>query len=220
MFFCSNRPRVGGIHPEDDYDIWWTAREGGGTWGEPKRLPDIINTSQNEYYPSLSDDGSLYFVSARDGGHGGSDVYRSPWVDGVFGEPENLGPVINTPSNEGDAFIARDGSYLIFVSSGHHREPDEGRLFISFHEGDRWSKPINLGTGTDRSDYCPVVSPDGRYFFFTGTRTRFDRGMAVGNLAELLDGLAKPQNGNDDVYWVDIDFLDRLRPVPALPDMM
>ncbi len=220
MFFCSNRPRVGGIYPEDDYDIWWTGRETGGGWGEPKRLPDNINSLRNEFYPSLTDDGTLYFVSAREGGEGGSDIYRSRPVDGGFAEPENLGAVVNTASNEGDAFVARDGSYLVFVSSGHSRMPDEGRLFISFREENDWSQPINLGPETDRSDFCPVVSPDGRYFFFTGTRTDFDRGSAVTGFRSLLDGLAKPQNGNDDIYWVDIEFLERHRPGSALPDMM
>ena len=80
--------------------------------------------------------------------------------------------------------------------------------------------PINLGSGTDRSDFCPVVSPDGRYFFFTGTRTRFDRGAAVDGHLGLLDGLSKPQNGFDDIYWVDAAFLERLRPSSRLPDVM
>ncbi len=128
--------------------------------------------------------------------------------------------MVNTASNEGDAFVARDGGYIVFVSSGHPRQPDEGRLFISFRLGDDWSQPINLGPETDRSDFCPVVSPDGRYFFFTGTRTRYDRGSPVESFPELLDGLAKPQNGGDDIYWVDIGFLERLRPLPAGTDVM
>lgn len=221
MFFCSNRPRVGGLYPEDDHDIWWTEREPDGGWGEPQRLPDMVNSRQNEFYPSLTDDGSLYFVSARDGGYGGSDVYRSRWVDGAFAAPENLGPVINTPSNEGDAFVAGDESYLVFVSSGHPRAPDEGRLFVSFTTASGgWTPPVNLGPETDRSDFCPVVSPDGRYFFFTGTRTRYDQGSPVEGFFDLLDGLAKPQNGADDIYWVDIGIIDRLRPGPVAPNMM
>jgi hypothetical protein len=221
MFFCSNRPRVGGLHPEEDYDIWWVEREPGGSWGEPARLPDGVNSSQNEFYPSLTDDGALFFLSAREGGLGGSDIYRAQWSDGGFSDPENLGPVINTPRNEGDAFIARDGSYLVFVSSGHPRQPEEGRLFISFRADDGgWSRPSNLGPGSDRSDYCPTVSPDGRYFFFTGTRTRFDRGASVDSFNGLLDTLAKPQNGSDDIYWVDSQFLHRSRRGTAGSGMM
>ena len=221
LYFCSNRPRVGGLHPEDDYDIWWTERGADKEWGEPRRLPDAINTPANEFYPSLTDDGTLYFLSSREGGLGGSDIYRAAKQGSSFGKPENLGPVVNTPANEGDAFISRDGSFLVFVSSGHPRLPEEGRLYISFSAGgDRWSPPINLGPDTDRSDFCPVVSPDGRYFFFTGTRTPFDRGAAVEGHRGLLDGLAKPQNGADDIYWVDAAFLERLRPASRLPDVM
>jgi len=220
MFFCSNRPRAGGIHPERDYDIWWTERQGDG-WGEPRHLAGGVNTDTSEFYPSLTDDGTLYFLSRREGGLGGGDIYRSRWVDGVYGEAENLGPVINTGQGEGDAFIARDESFLVFVSSGHDRGPDEGRLFVSFRsDDDQWSQPRNLGPLTDPSDYCPVLSPDGEYFFFTGTRTRFDTPASEPSYETLLAGLAKPQNGNDDIYWVDVEFIERLRPGSSAPAVM
>ena len=221
MLFCSNRPRTGGIHPESDYDIWWAARQGDGSWSEPRHLGGTINTDRNEFYPSLTADGTLYFLSWRDGGLGGSDVYRSRLVNGDYGEPENLGPVINTDRNEGDAFIARDESFLVFVSSGHQRGSDEGRLFVSFRSGDGgWSEPRNLGSGTNPSDYCPTISPDGRFFFFTGTRTRFETGAGELSYASLLAGLPKPQNGNDDIYWVDAEFISRLRPTGSANAML
>jgi hypothetical protein len=212
MFFCSNRPRVGGLHPEEDYDIWWTAREAGGPWGEPRRLPEPINSEHNEFFPSLSDDGTLYFSSAREGGLGGSDIYRARWIDGGFEAPENLGPVINTAGNDGEPAIARDRSHIVFFSSGHAREPDEGRLYVSFRDGEVWSWPVNLGPLIDRSDHSPTLSPDGRYLFFTGTRTPHDRGSPIGSYGDLLEGLAKPQNGATDIYWVDVSLLRRLGP--------
>lgn len=212
MLFCSNRPRLGGIQPEDDYDIWWVDRQTDGSWGDPRPVGGNINTEVNEFYPSMTDDGTLYFVSRRDGSVGGSDIFRSRLVAGEYSEPENLGPMINTESNEGDAFIARDESFLIFVSLGHERQPDEGRLFVSFRTTDGgWSEPSNLGPATDRSDFCPTLSPDGRFFFFTGTRTRWDSGDDEVCFPSLLAGVAKPQNGNDDIYWVDADFVTRLR---------
>jgi Tol biopolymer transport system component len=221
MLFCSNRPHSGGLHPQDNYDIWWSDRQRDGTWGDPRRLGSHINTDRNEFYPSLTDDGTLYFLSSRDGGRGGSDIYRSAWLDGEFGPPENLGAVINTDRNEGDAFIARDESFLVFVSSGHQRKPDEGRLFVSFRSSDGgWSEPHNLGPETDSSDYCPTVSPDGRYFFFTGTRTQFDDSSALPSYESLMAGLAKPQNGQDDVYWVAAEFVTRLRPGEGSAAMM
>jgi hypothetical protein len=220
MLFCSNRPHSGGLHPQDNYDIWWSDRRNDGSWDEPRRLGGSINTDRNEFYPSLTEDGTLYFLSSGHGGQGGSDIFRaSPRGDG-FGTPENLGPIINTEQSEGDAFIARDESYLIFVSSGHEREPNEGRLFVSFRSDHGWSEPQNLGRGTATSDYCPVVSPDGRYFFFTGTRTRFDQGSAPMSYDTLLAGLAKPQNGQDDIYWVDVEFVTRLRPGAGSAAMM
>jgi hypothetical protein len=221
MLFCSNRPRTGGLHPEDDYDIWWSDRLPDGSWGEPRHLEGEVNSDRNEFYPSLTDDGTLYFLSARDDSFGGTDVYRSQPLDGGYGEPENLGAVINTDRNEGDAFVAPDESFLIFVSSGHARRADEGRLFVSFRSGpEEWSEPANLGAGTAVSDFCPTMSPDGRYFFFTGTRTRFDAGSFTLSFESLLAGLSKPQNGQDDIYWVDAEFVTRLRPGAGSSAMM
>lgn len=213
MLFCSNRPRSGGIQPENDYDIWWVERRPDGLWGEPRPVGGGINTAVNEFYPSLTDDGTLYFLSRREESVGGNDIYRSRLVDGEYSVPENLGSVINTDGNEGDAFVARDESFLIFVSSGHARQPDEGRLFVSFRttEGG-WSEPRNLGPATNRSDFCPTLSPDGRFFFFTGTRTPWDSGDDEICFHSLVAGLPKPQNGNDDIYWVDAEFVTRLRP--------
>lgn len=221
LFYCSNRPRRGGIEPKDDYDIWWVARHDDGSWSDPRLVEGGINTGANEFYPSLTDDGTMYFLSMREGGVGGSDIYRSRLVDGEYAEAENLGPVINTPSNEGDAFVAPDESFLVFVSSGHARRPDEGRLFVSFRTPDGfWTEPSNLGSATDRSDFCPVMSPDGRFFFFTGTRTGWDRGGSEPSYGALLEALPKPQNGNDDIYWVDAEFILRLRPDPTSVAML
>ena len=64
----------------------------------------------NEMYnitsPCLSPDGKrLFFASDKPGGFGGSDLYYCKWQDSYWGEPVNLGPVINTTGNESYPFI-------------------------------------------------------------------------------------------------------------------
>ena len=88
---------------------------------------------------------------------------------GTFDSAENLGADINTEADEGDIYVAPDESFLIVTSD---REGGLGRadLYISMHMPDGgWSKPKNLGApiNSESSDYCPVMSADGRFFFFT-----------------------------------------------------
>lgn len=99
--------------------IYSSERNDDGTWSTPVELS--INSSQySTGHPSISADGStLYFVSDRDGGLGGSDIYRSvKGSDGSWGAPENLGASVNTPMNDLFPFIHSSGN-LYFASEGH-----------------------------------------------------------------------------------------------------
>jgi hypothetical protein len=214
LFYCSNRSRNGGTEPENNFDIWYVDRMEGGGWSDPANLA-AVNSDTSEFYPSVTDDGTLYFLSRREGGVGGSDVYRSRLVNGQYQAPENLGPIVNSPGNEGDAFISPDESYLIFNSRGRQGSPGDGSLFISYQNAEgSWSPPQNLGTvmKADRSDFCPMLSPDGRYFFFSSARPRLEDAAGFVTWASLHEAQSRPENGNTDVYWVDAGFIDKLRP--------
>ncbi len=52
-----------------DYDIYLTERKAGGTWQDPIRLPEPVNSRYNEYCPAVAPDGkTLYFSSDRSSG--------------------------------------------------------------------------------------------------------------------------------------------------------
>jgi hypothetical protein len=42
----------------------------------------------------------MVFISDRPGGQGGEDIYYSEYIDGKWSAPINVGPRINTASNE------------------------------------------------------------------------------------------------------------------------
>ena len=214
LFYCSDRSRTGAAELENNFDIWYVDRMPDGEWSEPTNL-EAVNTDSSEFYPSLTDDGTLYFLSRREGGIGGSDIHRSRLVDGAYQEPENLGPTVNSPANEGDAFIAPDESYIIFNSRGRIEGPRDGSLFISYRGADdSWSPPQNLGKvmTADRSDFCPMLSPDGRSFFFSSARPRLADAAGHVTWSSLQEAQARPENGSTDVYWVDAGFIEDLRP--------
>ncbi len=190
LLFCTDRPLTPGGDPENNANIWEVVRTGQG-WSEPRPLDAAVNSTGNEWYPSLTKDGWLYFSSNREGGLGKSDIYRARYIDGQTSSVENIGPPVNTVYSEGDVFVSPSGDYLIVGSSGKPGGLGSGDLYIHFFIDDgHWSPATHMGNGINSPDheYCPVVSPDGKYFFFTSRR-----------------------RGNDDVYWVDAEIIQTLR---------
>lgn len=143
-----------------DIFICWVEE---GEWQNPKALPGEINTKFHETSASFSPDMQrLYFVSDKEGGYGGSDIYYcdvSPKSkDGkfVFEDPVNIGSAINTPFDEEGVFMQADGRTLIFSSKGH-KTMGGYDIFRSTIKDGQWSEPENIG--------YPVNTPDNDVFF-------------------------------------------------------
>jgi hypothetical protein len=176
---------------ELDSDLW-VSQLVDGNWAAARVLPPPIWTRSFEGYPVVVADGSLYFFSDRPGGHGDGDVYRARRLaGGGFDKPVNIGPPINSEHSEGDAFVAPDESYLILtaIRPGGFGQSD---LYVSFRGKDgRWQPPANLGNtiNTAQTEYCPMVTPDGKFLFFS----------------------RRQEDQAGDVYWVDLKILDRFR---------
>lgn len=211
LYFISDRPNAAASVKDapQSLDIWMMERRGDG-WSEPKNLGVPVNSTGNEWHPTLASDGTLYFGSDRTGGKGRTDIYRSRLVKGKYTEPENLGDGVNTAFDEFEPYVAPDQSYLIFMAA----RPD-GRggsdLYLSYNRAGAWTKATNLGEkiNSSGSEYSPKVSPDGRYFFWTSTRG-FGSTPQTKRLtyAELLAKLRSPRNGLGDIYQIDLSALN------------
>lgn len=89
-----------------------------GGWANVQELP-FNSDEYSSGHPALSRDGrSLYFVSDRPGGRGGTDVYVARSDGGTWSQPLNLGPQINTRGDEMFPFVDENG-ILYFASNGH-----------------------------------------------------------------------------------------------------
>lgn len=167
-------------------DLYESTREGEG-WSEPRSLGENINTPANETSAWPSADGKqLFFVSDREGGVGGQDIWVSRWdaTIGGWGEAEDLGPTVNTIEDEDGVFLQPDGQTLYFSSKGHTCMGGYDVFRSTWVDG-RWGKPTNLG--------WPVNSPDDDLFFVltaNGTTGHFS--------SVRPNGL-----GEDDLYRVD-----------------
>ncbi len=213
LYFTSSRPADGVGAALENPDIWFVDRLGEG-WGEPVRFPAPINTQMRELYPSESRDGFLFFFSSRPAGYGASDVYRVPLLDGDYGTPENLGDAVNTEAGEGDACISPDGDYLVFTST---RDDGFGKgdLYVSFRidEGG-WTVAQNLGdaVNTDHLEFCPSVSRDGKYLFFTSNRPKAVEISSTTTVREELAIAPNAERPDLDIYWMDAGFIEDFRP--------
>jgi len=204
FYFISNRPVVGRSNP--DLDIWMMEKTATG-WSEPKNVGAPINSSGSEWYPTIAANGTIYFGSDREGGKGRTDIYRSRLVNGKYIAAENLGDVINTQFNEYEPLIAADESFLIFMAGGRADGRGGFDLYISYNRNGGWTKPVNLGDTINSSanEYSPTISPDGKYFFWTSTRSFADKPLEKRlQTQELMKKLQSPGNGLGDIYQIDI----------------
>lgn len=125
-----------------------------GRWKKLEKMGDSINTRFNESHASLSpNEKVMYFTSDRPGGYGGLDIYRSEKTsDGIWGTPENLGPLINTPYNEETPFLAGDAEILFFSSQGHYNMGGYDVFYSTRDSAGNFLPPVNIGYPLNTTD--------------------------------------------------------------------
>lgn len=163
-------------------DIYISYRSG-NSWSEAINLGNRINTDQWESQPCLSPDKrDLYFASRRFGGHGGSDIYVSHLLpNGKWGEPENLGPTVNTSADEQCPFIHADNQTLYFTSNGLLGYGDADLYLVRKGPGGAWSKPENLGypINTISQEGTLFIAADGKTAYYSSDRSEGKGGLDI-----------------------------------------
>jgi outer membrane protein OmpA-like peptidoglycan-associated protein len=161
---------------ENNGDIYVTSRKSGNDpWSVPEPL-EGVNSSYSELSASLSTDGStLYFSSDRPGGLGGFDIYiATKGKRGEWTKIKNLGPGINTASDEEGPFIDHDGKILYFSSKGRKSMGgyDIFKATLVDAKDNKWSEPVNLGypINTPANDVFFVGTKDGKRGYYSSVR--------------------------------------------------
>ncbi len=171
---------AGGRKGYGSCDIFYSEKVG-DKWATPFNMGNVVNTNQYETQPSFSADGkSLYFVSARQGGIGETDIYVSTLKpDGSWGFPRNLGPQINTPGKEESVFIHPDGKTLYFGSNGHVGMGGLDLYVSRMDEKGKWGTPVNLGypINTYGDENSILVAASGNVAYFASNRAGGQGGL-------------------------------------------
>ncbi|GGJ06386.1 hypothetical protein GCM10007978_49910 [Shewanella hanedai] len=141
---------------------------------------------------SASSNGTYYFDTFTP--KFDTPIRYSRLINGKYEQPKSLGPQFGIGRYNAHPFIAPDESYIIFDSI---REGGYGRsdLYISFRAADgSWGPAINMGDkiNSTASEKSASVSPDGKFLFF--------------------DLRTKRGNEEVNIYWVDAQIIETLRP--------
>jgi outer membrane protein OmpA-like peptidoglycan-associated protein len=103
-----------------DMDLYVCFKQGENKWGAPQHLGNVINSSQRETTPFLSEDNeTLFFSSARVGGAGGNDLYTSRRPDDTWknwSSPALLFEPMNSKFDESQPYFNMTSGFLYFIS--------------------------------------------------------------------------------------------------------
>ncbi len=80
-------------------DIYVSTRTSEG-WSTPVNLGATINTSGDEVFPTMNEEGVLYFSSNGLTTMGGLDIFYSKKVSGKWSTPQNMKYPINSPADD------------------------------------------------------------------------------------------------------------------------
>ncbi len=186
-------------------------------WTKPQRLPGKINSKSRETSLCFSsDEKTMYFVSSnKKTTLGGSDIFVCKKdYSGKWGDPTNIGSMINTAFDEVAVSLSANDSTLFFSSNGHNTMGGYDIFRTELSETGLWSKPENIGypINTPDDDVFFVLAPDGKTAYYSTIRESgiggkdiykiiylgAEKEMILSGEGELVAGLQKPP---DNIFF-------------------
>lgn len=127
-------------------------------WSMPvnQEIDKYYNTNRYAEMNMSTNQKILLFAIEREDTHGERDLYVSFLKpDGLWTEPKNMGPDINTFTDEGAPFLGADDKTLYFSSAGW---PGYGNqdIFLTKRLDDTWTKwsmPLNMGPTINSTEW-------------------------------------------------------------------
>ena len=146
----------------------------------PESVGEGINTSDDEYWPSITADGQtlMFTRQARPGENeqrkviSQEDFYISYRSETKWEKAINAGAPLNSGQNEGAQSLSSDGNYMYFTACDRSNGLGSCDIYFSANSDGKWSIPVNLGSPVNSSSWesQPSVNANGKMLFFSSTR--------------------------------------------------
>ena len=129
LYFSSDMP--GGLGGKD---IWMTTySKRSRSWGDPVNLGPTINTEDDEMFPFIHEDGTLYFSSNGHTGLGGLDIFYTNGSATDWSDPINMKTPINSGADDFSVILEKDKESGYFSSNreGGRGQDDIYRFYMN-----------------------------------------------------------------------------------------
>jgi outer membrane protein OmpA-like peptidoglycan-associated protein len=177
----------------------------------PVNLGPSINSSYDEYWPSITADGLTFVVTVQIPKTRGieefsrnmqEDFFISRWENGKWTPKKSMGKPINTDLNEGAQSLSADGHFMFFTACNRPDGIGSCDIYFSIWTGDRWSPPRNIGKPINSAhwDAQPSISPDGKTIYFCSRRPGGKGKIDLWQSTVTEDGYwGEPENLGDQI---------------------
>jgi peptidoglycan-associated lipoprotein len=211
LYFVSDAP--GGYGGKDIY----MAISNGSEWDDIRNLGPQVNTSEDELFPYVRQDGRLYFSSKGHPGYGGLDLFYATRQDTIW-EIFNMGTPFNTNADDfGITFAGNTENGFFSSNRGQKKGYD---LIYSFllpqlefivegnvtdNNGQHLSEATLRLIGNDGTNVKTQIRRDGTYRLKLNKNTRY--AMLVNARGYLNEKKTFTTEGLEDSYTYQHNFV-------------
>lgn len=211
LYFVSDAP--GGYGGKDIY----MAISNGSEWDDIRNLGPQVNTSEDELFPYVRQDGRLYFSSKGHPGYGGLDLFYATLQDTIW-EIFNMGTPFNTNADDfGITFAGNTENGFFSSNRGQKKGYD---LIYSFllpqlefivegnvtdNNGQHLSEATLRLIGNDGTNVKTQIRRDGTYRLKLNKNTRY--AMLVNARGYLNEKQTFTTEGLEDSYTYQHNFV-------------
>ena len=209
--------------PDNGGDIFISKRKG-NKWQSLKPFKKINTSGQENAITFMPDNQKLFFCSNTNKfkNHvGGYDIYTcTKNSKGKWGDPVNIGEVVNSQNDEVDVFMCSDGKTLYFSSNGHKTMGGFDVFKTMLKDDGSWTEPQNIGypINTPLNERFFQLTKNGKFAFYSSAKSGGlggydiykitfigpEKPLILSNEDNLLAAFAKQLNETEIEQSIDI----------------
>lgn len=200
----------------DEWNIWFVEKTEKG-WGDARPMEPPINGDGYISCFSVAKNNNAYFTKNKGKRQ---MIYRSSFINGKYGKPEELPKNVNSVDVQFDTYISPDEDYLIVPVYDRPDSLGGTDLYVSFRDiRDNWSPLVNLGplVNTKNVEGSASISADGKYVFYSAFLGERKEGKTPRTYDDLIRSHAQPVTSHglvhhvNDIYWFDAKYIKKLK---------